>query len=100
MPRIAHAVLIGSHYLILELRIVASTLGLQDERAPARQALGPLVPVLGVAVLADQVAAATLANWTRPSKASPSVGLDPNISIGWLNSIWDTTVLHAVGHPI
>ena len=37
-------------------------LGLQHKRASTRQALGALVSVLGVAVLADRVAAATLAN--------------------------------------
>ena len=56
------AVLVGGHDLILELLVVACALRLEDERASARQALGSLVPVLGVAVLADGVAAAAPAN--------------------------------------
>ena len=58
----AHAVLVGGHHLILELLVVAGSFGLQDERALTIQALGSLVPVLGVTVLADALAAATLAN--------------------------------------
>ena len=58
----AQAVQVGAGDLILELLVVAGTLGLENERAPARQALGSLIPVFGVTVLAKMLAAAAPAN--------------------------------------
>ena len=58
----AQAVQVGGHHLFLELLVVAGTLGLENKRACAIQALGSLVPVLGVAVLADLFAAAAPTN--------------------------------------
>ena len=46
-----HAIQVGAGDLILELLVVAGTLRLENERAPARQALGSLIPVFGVAFL-------------------------------------------------
>ena len=58
----AHAVLVGAEHLVFEALVVGQPLGLQNERAPARQALGTLRSVAGVAVLADLLAAATGTN--------------------------------------
>ena len=75
-PTNTHAILAGAGDLILELLVVAGAFWLEDEGAPTLQTLGPLRPIVGVAVLADAFAAATQADVDEWWKASRSLAFD------------------------
>lgn len=72
-----HPVLVGGHDLILEPLVVAGSLGLEEERALAFQALGALPTVLRVAVLADRLAATPGANVDDGGRKHPRTSTLP-----------------------